>query len=344
MTRFPRSKPCAAGLTQYAVDLLGSDAEALTHDVSRRLRVQIGGTRLLWTGAETLVRTTARKELDPLLARRAGEAGAAIEFGTRLNALSERSDGVRVEAGGRSFEARFLVGADGPRSTAARLAGLGSQPLCGAAYVRVSPRDPSDLERFRGEVVFDPTATRRGYGWIFPKRDHLNVGVYSQRAFGRWVLRNLASYVRSSGFASWEARGPFAAPIPSGVRRTLARGRVLLAGDAAGLVDTITGEGISRAMQSGRIAAESVAAALRGEGDSSAAGAGDASALYVSRVRSEIVPTLNGVRAIGNALYSLGPRGIERVASLPPARFIVRRLGRWQSPRRSGGTLVVEST
>jgi hypothetical protein len=88
-------------------------------------------------------------------------------------------------------------------------------------------------------------------------------------------------------------------------------------------------------MLSGRIAAECVAVAGGGR---------EAAAEYACRLRSEVMPALNRVKVVGGALYSLGPRGIERAAGFPPARFIVRRLGWWNGPERSGGTLVVEST
>ncbi|MFH1502418.1 MAG: NAD(P)/FAD-dependent oxidoreductase [Candidatus Eisenbacteria bacterium] len=335
MTVFPRSKPCAAGLTQGALKLLGADAELVAHDTASRLRIDAGRTCLLWTGESPLVRTTTRRELDSLLARRAAEAGATVEFGVRLNSARLADDGVTVEAGGRTLSGRYLVGADGPRSAVARVAGLPDPVLCGAAYVRAYPPSGAELDRYAGTVTFDPTAAERGYGWVFPKRDHLNVGVFSQLPFGKRLLRDLYAYVASLGLDEWNRRGPFAAPIPLGARREPSRGRFILAGDAAGLADPLTGEGISHAMASGRAAAEAVAQSL--------AERSEASPLYNARVRSEIVRELRARSRVGNALYSLGPRGIARAAGLPPARFVIRRLGLWDRPGNGGGSLIVES-
>ncbi len=346
MAGFPRSKPCGAGLTQAALGLLGDDADLVTHDAANRLRMEVGRTTVTWTGEAPLVRTTTRRELDALLARRAEEAGAVIEFGALARGVRQESDGVDVTAGARTVRGRFLVGADGPRSSVALAMGCARPRLRGEAYVRAFPPSQSELARHTGTVTFDPTATLRGYGWVFPKRDHLNVGVYSQRPFGKWILDDLWSFIGSRGLRSWEKKGPYAAPIPADVRlRELARGRIMLVGDAAGLVDPISGEGIPHAIASGRMAAEAIASSLSGTAAaSSLGGVAAASTLYSSRVRSEIVPAMMALRSVGNVMYSLGPRGIERAAAVPFARFIIRRLGRGERPGGHGESLVVEST
>jgi flavin-dependent dehydrogenase len=219
------------------------------------------------------------------------------------------------------------------------LLGYGRQRLSGAAYVRAFPLAGEGLEPFRGAVLFHPSATLRGYGWVFPKRDHLNVGIYSQRPLDRTFLRDLDAYLRYLGIESWSRRGPFAAPIPAEARvGELARGRVFLAGDAAGLADPVTGEGISHAMASGGAAAETIHTALGRR-----AGPDEASRDYRGRLRAEVLPALGRLKTVGNALYSLGPRGIERAMAFPPARFAVRRLGWWESASGGGGSLVVES-
>lgn len=333
---FPRSKPCAAGLTEAALELLGDDAGVVAHDTAHRLRIELGGTVLVWESDAPLVTTTTRRELDSLLARRAAEAGARIEFGTALRDVKSESGRVVVKAGGRTVECGYLVGADGPLSVVARRTGAGAQALCGAAYVRAFPRSPAELEIHHGTLVFDPTATRRGYAWVFPKRDHLNVGIYSQIPIGRWLLDDLSRFV-DSRFAGWESRGPYAAPIPGSARRRQpGDSRVLLVGDAAGFADPITGEGISCAMTSGRAAAEAVAAALE-------SGAG-ASTAYGAAVRSHIRPQLTRLKAVGNLMYSLGPGGMRRAAAFPLARFVVRRLGWWETPSGAAGRLSVDTS
>jgi len=338
---FPRSKPCAAGLTQTALALLGADADRVAHYAANRLRIESERVSVLLTARAPIIRTTTRRELDALLVERAEESGACIEYGAAATGVLVGENSVTVTTREGSYEGRYLVGADGPRSVVARSRGYLKQRLCGAAYVRAFPPSPSELGRFKGTVYLHPTATVRGYGWIFPKRDHLNVGVYSQRALHSALLQDLARYLRWLGIETWASRGPFAAPIPTVARLgDLGRGRVLLVGDAAGLADPTTGEGIPHAMASGRLAAESVAEALR-DGSKERDDAGE---LYARRVRREIVPRLARTRRLGNLLYSLGPRGIGRAMEFPPARFVLRRMGWWERSSEPRGNLVVEAT
>src|SRR4030095_2589686 len=99
-----------------------------------------------------------------------------------------------------------------------------------------------------------------GYGWIFPKADHLSVGVgvFTRTAARRRLRDELSRYLHAVGLREARVPGIRGAPIPVRPRREVARGRVLLAGDAAGLADPLTGEGISFAILSGRLAAEAL--------------------------------------------------------------------------------------
>jgi flavin-dependent dehydrogenase len=202
--------------------------------------------------------------------------------------------------------------------------------------VRSFPPDPGRLAPFSGAIRFDVAAARRGYGWIFPKRDHLNVGVYRQAPLAGDLRAALASFLASSGLDSWRTEGPYAFPIPTAVRPdAIARGRVVLVGDAAGLTDPITGEGISHAVASGRVAAEAIAEA--------AAGGGLPERAYRSRVVREVLPEVNVVRRAGNLCYAAGPRALSLVLRAPALRSAVMRLGHWGRLGPEGGQLVVET-
>src|SRR4029453_2515600 len=98
---------------------------------------------------------------------------------------------------------------------------------------------------------------------ICPKADHLSVGVgvFTRTAARRRLRDELSRYLRAVGLGEARARGIRRAPPPVRPRRGVARARVLLAGEAAGLAAPLTGEGISFAILSGRLAAESLLAA-----------------------------------------------------------------------------------
>lgn len=335
---FPRSKPCASGISARGLAALGFEIDPIVHDRVDTIRVDLGaGTVVRWRGAERVLATTTRRELDTLLARRAEAAGARVEFARRVRSVIVEGDVVRVESGAGRLSSRFVVGADGPWSAVRRSAGLRPPRHGGGIYVRCFPGDPASLDSHRGAITFDLSAARRGYGWIFPKRDHLNVGVYSQRPLTSGLRRQLDALVVRSGVDSWRREGPYAFPIPVGARvDDLASRRILLAGDAAGLADPITGEGISHAVASGRAAADAVAEATE-SGRSP-------EAIYRRRLISEVMPDVNAVRRAGNLCYTLGPRALAFVVRVPALRSALMRLGPWGRLGPEGGRLLVDAS
>ncbi|MFH1688804.1 MAG: geranylgeranyl reductase family protein [Candidatus Eisenbacteria bacterium] len=314
---FPRAKPCGADLTDKALRLLGGEQESVEQRRFHTAEIVFGRHySLIVDSPDTLVATTTRRELDALLVRAAEAAGATVEFGRAVSALEEESAGVRVTSGSDSMTARHVVVADGARGTGRRMLALTPVRMGGGMYVRARPASGELPERLSGRVLFDPTAASHGYGWIFPKSDHLNVGLFSQHELRDGFRRDLDAFLASRGLTGWPTEGPFAFPIP--VRRpadALGTDRVLFAGDAAGLANPVTGEGISSAILSGRTAADTIAASV----DSS----GAASAAYARRVEAEVVPMTDGSRRKGEFVYSLGPGFLKHVARTPVLRALI---------------------
>ncbi len=314
---FPRSKPCGAGLTGRSLRLLKGEQTPVERQ--RFDTVEIAFDRhlsLIVSGRETLIATTTRAELDSLLARGAEAAGAEVEFGRTVTGLAHEGEGVRVRVGSDSTTARHVVVADGARGSGRRMLGLSPLLTGGGIYVRVFPGTGGLPELPGGRVLFDLTAARRGYGWVFPKGDHLNIGVFSQCELSARLKRELDAFVALRGFGAWRSEGPFAFPVP--IRRpadALGTDRVLFAGDAAGLVNPVTGEGISAAILSGRLAAEAVSESL---------GTGQAvSASYTRRIHAEVVPMTDGSRKKGDFVYGLGPGFLKLAARTPVLRAII---------------------
>jgi geranylgeranyl reductase family protein len=318
---FPRSKPCAAGLTEKALRLLGGvlGGGALAAAEHRRFRTaEVAFGRhlsLIISSPNDLVLTTTRREFDSLLVQSAEEVGARIDQGRAATGLGQEDDVVRVRAGSDELTAGHVVVADGARGASRSMLGLAPLRLGGGMYVRVRPESGS-LPEETARLLFDATAARRGYGWIFPKRDHLNVGVFSQRELSAGLRTALDTFLAARGLSGWRTEGPFAFPIP--VLRpsdALGTGRVLFAGDAAGLVNPVTGEGISSAVLSGRLAAESISKAL--------GTARDALGVYRRRVEQEVVPMTDGSRRKGDIAYGLGPGFLKLAARTPVLRSLV---------------------
>ena len=157
------------------------------------------------------------------------------------------------------MRAFFLVGADGANGVVARAAALDDGIVRGVALEGNVSWGTLDPEPYRGTAWVEFGVVPGGYGWVFPKGDHANLGV------GGWLdqgprlrehLDRLASVHGVDPAALTEVRGH---RLP--MRRlgsSAARGRVLLVGDAAGLVDPLSGDGIYEAFVSGRLAADAI--------------------------------------------------------------------------------------
>ncbi len=334
---FPRSKPCAGGLSSRALGLLGPSVNSIIHHKLRTSEISIGRrVTVTWTGRDTSVATTSRKELDQYLAERAIRAGARVEFGAAVDSVTDLGDRVEIVVGSRTLSAPHLVAADGVRGSIRGMVGMPTLRLSAAAYARVFPDRSSDLEPFLDRVMIDGDACRGGYGWIFPKRDHLNIGVCGTAPLGPDYIRDADRFIEKRGLSSWRMEGHFARPTPAEVKQAgLAKGRILVVGDAAGLADPITGEGISYSIASGRLAAE---AASEAEG-----GGWEASTVYRRRAAREIVPVLNQTRRLGRFVRALGPGPMSLGLRIPGA---AAKLESWM-PRlgyaSEGGVLSIDT-
>jgi geranylgeranyl reductase family protein len=343
---FPRPKPCAAGLTERALEMLGGKIDTAVHRRVQIVEIACGGARLLAFAADhPLIATTTRRELDSLLMSLAGQEGAAVEQGVSVESVEQDGEQVRVTGSGRSWTGRNVVVADGSRGVLRERLGLDAPRFGGGAYVRLFPDATAELEPFADRVLFDPSVTARGYGWIFPKSDHLNVGVFRQRPLRSGIVSVLDSFVGEMGVASWRADGPFAFPIPLGrPPGAVSSGRVLVAGDAAGLADPITGEGISHAIESGRAAAEAVAEAERSGREPDGQVRDTAASIYERVVAREIVPRVNALRLRGSVLYLLGPGFARASARARPLRALAAALlGTSAAVREGRVSLLTES-
>jgi flavin-dependent dehydrogenase len=297
---------------------LGSLPSGVGIPVERRLarvesRFADAGVAVTVERETPLVHMAMRAPLDLALAEAARAAGAALHAPCALERVGLAPDHVQLETSRGPFRARFLVAADGATGPTARAAGW-TQPLASVpaldAEVEVPPRV---LARFADRARFDLGTPAGGYGWIFPKADHLSVGVgvFTRGAARRRLRDELVRYLHAVGLGEATVRRVRGAPIPVRPRRDAARGRVLLAGDAAGLADPLTGEGISVAILSGCLAAESLLATrLDSPG---------AARVYVASLQRSILRDLRIARGLAWVLYgrpALARRLVPRLGQL----------------------------
>jgi flavin-dependent dehydrogenase len=250
--RFPRDKPCGGGLTVRAVRLLPFSVAPVIEEEVDVFELGLGfRRRFVRRTAEPLVVMTQRRRLDAFLVEQAQEAGAEFRDGTT-------AEGV---------EATVVIGADGVNGTTARALGRRGHVHEVALEGNV-PYGPVSRRRYARRAVVEFGIVPGGYGWVFPKGDHINVGVGGWLHQGPWLrehLGRLCRFQRIPEEALTDVRG-YRLPL----RRpefTPAQGRTALVGDAAGLVDPVSGDGIYEALLSARLAAENALEIIAGRAD-----------------------------------------------------------------------------
>ncbi|MFO7693797.1 MAG: geranylgeranyl reductase family protein [Vicinamibacterales bacterium] len=298
----PREKPCGGGLTERAVVMLGDLVAQIPHVAIERVRFEsppVGGDpyppppRTPPSVTVAVPRSGAGSPFSPLVvvSRRAFDAALvddAREAGADL--IPERAvdvhvdeDAISVSTRQRRWRGRYLIGADGANSLVRRRL-HGPLPVShwslATGVFAAGPTSREIAVRF----VRQPP----GYIWSFPRADHLAIGICApaDRTDAAELRGHLDRWVSRQNLPRDQPATPYSWPIPSLPAPAWADGvptgpRWLLAGDAAGLVDPLTREGIYYALRSGALAAES----LLGAG-------ADPGRRYAGAVQSELVSEL----------------------------------------------------
>ena len=284
----PREKPCGGGYTGRTLALIDPlvktdalEATRIHHarflDTTRSREASVN----LTARDNTLV-VASRAHVDSALFEAAGQAGATVVRGrvTRIAPGSPHRIQVDRVTG---IDATFVIGADGANSLVRRTFShpfRRSELSVATGFYAHGVTDDA--------IVLEMVDAPSGYIWSFPRHDHLAIGICAQAddttvgeardALTRWLMR--------TGIGRGGALEPYSWPIPSLSAASFACIELsgdgwLTIGDAAGLVDPITREGIFFAVQSALFAADAIGASVAA-----------AAATYSRRVREEIVPEL----------------------------------------------------
>ncbi|HJS76347.1 MAG TPA: geranylgeranyl reductase family protein [Burkholderiales bacterium] len=198
-----------------------------------------------------------RAAFDASLVEEAVRAGADVRLSSFVRKVT--GNGVVELADGSALSARVVVGADGPRSRAGRAIGSVNEELVETRQITAALREP-----YAASDIFLSAEIPGGYGWLFPKGDvaHLGAGVSPQY---KARLKSIMARLHASqlGRICAEILNLTGGAIPVGGMRkpwsVLEDTVVLLAGDAAGLANPVTGAGIAAAVHSGRLAGQAAA-------------------------------------------------------------------------------------
>ncbi len=245
---FPRDKPCGGGVTGRAARLLPFSIQPVVEDAVARLECGLRYRHRITRHARSpLAYMTQRRRLDHFLLQKAAEAGAEVREGETADA--------------RELDARIVIGADGCNGTSAKQLGLAEGIVHGVALEANFPHQA----RWSGAMVVEIAVIRGGYGWIFPKGDHVNVGVGGNGEEGPRLRAELRRMCEAYGIDPDSATDMKGYRLPQRLPETkLARGTTAVIGDAAGLVDPFTGDGMYEAFLSARLVTDAALDVLAG--------------------------------------------------------------------------------
>jgi geranylgeranyl reductase family protein len=285
----PRYKTCGGGLIGASRAAAGGLIDVPARDEIRSATITLrGGQEFTRSHGEPLLAMVVRDEFDAALLKRAEENGAHIRQRAQVRAI-EQSDGHATArlADGSEITAAAVIGADGSSGVTARHVGAEFDQVDLGLELEIAVPD-AIAGQWTGRVLLDWGELPASYGWVFPKGDRLTVGVIAARGQGeatRQYLREFTGRLGLSGYEAVQDSGHLTRCRSDG--SPLRKGRVIVAGDAAGLLDPWTREGISFALRSGALAGEYAA---KGYLDG-----------YVAAVGATLVPDMRAGRTLLSA-------------------------------------------
>jgi geranylgeranyl reductase family protein len=244
--RFPRDKPCGGGVTARAARLCPVDISPVVEEevdvVELRFRYRDAVER---HSKQPVIRMTQRRRLDAFLLDAAREKGVEVREGETVDVANAPAD--------------VVVGADGANGTTARAVGLGEGIVHGVAYEGNVPYGVVSRARYARRAVVELADIPGGYGWAFAKGDHVNVGVGAWQREGPRIREHLARVCAGHGLEPAQLESLRGHRLP--LRRPgtpIANERALLVGDAAGLIDPVSGDGLYECFVSAKLAADAI--------------------------------------------------------------------------------------
>ena len=266
---FPREKACGGGLQHKAVKYLPEGWEKVERGKLTSMSFSYRCEDLFKRQpGDVLVHSVLRREFDQFLIDAAREAGAEVHLQTKVDSIEVTADGIAVRGPGLSMNARFLVGADGANSVVRPHVNDRSAYYWQVGLYCEVPRDLVSLPTdFQDCMSVDWGTIPNGYAWVFPKDTTVNIGVGAPASMGSLLRKYLAHFLEHSPLLNGNPLTNvkfLGHQLPTACRGTrFSKGRVVLVGDAAGLIEPFTGDGISYAVHSAQIAADCLYSALQ---------------------------------------------------------------------------------
>ena len=263
-----KTNVCAGGIPKPVFEETGLKSDIIEKEILRGEYYYPWGKKYLKLNHVSVYRSI----FDRALANKAVDEGAEMLTNTLIKDVEVRKEKVFEFFSDGIIESEIIVFADGPNTLAFRKFGIGFKPDADKTAVSVTCEvkwEGNPLDCF--EFYYDHDITPWGYGWICPRRNTVNVGVlclYSKLSLN--LMNSLNYMLKGHPLTSEKLKGREviwlrSALIPLAPARKIFGKRMLVAGDAAGMVDPVNGGGIIQAIHGGKLAGEVCVNALEAE-------------------------------------------------------------------------------
>ncbi|MGQ9546901.1 MAG: geranylgeranyl reductase family protein [Dehalococcoidia bacterium] len=255
--KLPRYKCCAGGVTSRAAKLLDFDISEVAQDVVYGVTFTFNlGRGYVGQRSQPLIYTVMRDVFDYCVVEMARKVGAVFMDGRKVTQVSAIADGFEISTTDDIFHSRLAAGADGVYSVVAKELGMEGRKEYIVAIESEVVVPAQELAKWKSRAQIDLGRIPGGYAWVFPKRDHLSIGAGCVASRARHLARLHENFVGSLGMANYTVARSSRHLIPTCTKGMVVwQDKALLLGDAAGLADPLTGEGIYNAIRSAQLAA-----------------------------------------------------------------------------------------
>jgi geranylgeranyl reductase family protein len=261
--KLPRYKTCGGGVVLRAVNLLPFNINPVVQIkiFSADVFDQENKLRFIIKRNEPVIYFVMRSDLDNYILSKASEKGVIVYDQSEVKGIITSGNGIEVKTDRQTFSSKYVIAADGATGISMTHFKLNQNINRVPAVESEITVDEKTYNRFKDVARFDFGFVPHGYGWVFPKRNHLSVGVAFMKKVNQsiqtWFSKYLTLLELSKGNIIDEKKHGYVIPLIRGKINCCA-GRILFAGDNLGFADPLTAEGISYAIETGQLAARSI--------------------------------------------------------------------------------------
>jgi len=311
--QLPRYKSCGGAISYKAQELLADfNLDSVIEQKIRKITFSYAGKTQIPIELKTpFVQLVMRDKFDHFLVQQARSAGAQVKENTAVANLSAKPNHITVISNETEYTAHLIVGADGFNSLVGNQLGLKPITHTAVGFEKELQVPTSRLQQQDQQISLDYGILPQGYGWIFPKQNHLSVGVATYQS-GINLKQKLTTYLQQENLTNHtelKAKGHLLPIWQQAAKLNNQQG--LIVGDAAGLIDPLSGEGIYYALKSGELASQAIENNLTSQQPLDE---------YTNLINQTLVPEFKMAKLLTKPFFNF-PQQIHQLISRKPEIF-----------------------